>query len=450
MPTHLTDDFVRDCPAPPRGQVQIKDDEATGLCLRVTPKARTFYYCYEIRKNGLRVARAFRLGVPRIVAGPSDPTHFMLKEQTYPLTVAGMRRAVTKLRGMNDPYLEIRGEAVKQRDATRAAKRAERAQADADRRAKQTRPTFAEAVTRYIDTKEARGKLKPRTAREYRRLLEKEIAPCIGAVPVADLATAHADRLYQRTRTRPTTGNRCQQLARAVLAWSALSRQQLRAPSAPNVFDGDRWHVEKLTRRWLTPEEEARLLHALETAIAAATGMDRNALEAIRFLSLSGWRKGEAFALRWDAIDWDAGVVTLEDSKTGQSVRPLGDDALALLRAIRDGQRPRRAYVFPSPVRPSTHREDVDRAWNKIRTMAGIDHPLHALRHTRATRTLTATGSIEATRVLAGHRDERTTRRYAEFVAAAARKAANATDAHIAAQTPEPDPKVIPLRRTQM
>jgi len=46
------------------------------------------------------------------------------------------------------------------------------------------------------------------------------------------------------------------------------------------------------------------------------------ALRMCRFLSVTGWRTGEAQALRWRDVDLARRTATLPDSKSGRSVRP--------------------------------------------------------------------------------------------------------------------------------
>ena len=439
--------------------MQVNDDKESGLCVRVTALRKTFYYCYEVRENGQRHGRALKLGVPQIVARPNDATHveFTLKGVTFreALTVAGARKAVKRLKGSVDPFAELRGAALQHRKQARAdkeaARQAKRQQVEDRAAAKAATVTMREAVEGYIADKAVRGKLKPTTKREYERLLSKEIAPVIGDVAVATLDDSNAMVLFKKTKDRPTTANRCQQLCSAVVNWAMDRKQAMRPRVAGNPFDGEPWHVERLTRRPLTKEEEGRLIMAMRDATEDTPTGRGGALDAIRLLHLTGWRKAEALSLRWDAIDFDSGVAILNETKTGQSILPISTAAVALLRDIQRAHpinRTAPVFVFPSPSDPTTHRVEVKRMWNHLRVVAGIqDYPLHGLRHTRATRTLAATGSIESVRVLAGHRDPRTTRRYAELEASEARKAADATDAAIAAMhETATDPAVLPFR----
>jgi integrase len=81
---------------------------------------------------------------------------------------------------------------------------------------------------------------------------------------------------------------------------------------------------------------------------------------ALRFLLLSGWREQEALSLRWDALDFERGIATLADTKTGPSVRHVGAAALALLTEL--PRLERSPYVFPG-AKPGAHLKEIKRLW---------------------------------------------------------------------------------------
>lgn len=58
-------------------------------------------------------------------------------------------------------------------------------------------------------------------------------------------------------------------------------------------------------------------------------------LAAIRFLALTGGRRGDAVSLQWDWIDAQNATLRLGDSKTGESIRPIGKAALDLLSSLK-------------------------------------------------------------------------------------------------------------------
>jgi integrase len=83
-------------------------------------------------------------------------------------------------------------------------------------------------------------------------------------------------------------------------------------------------------RRRLSGQEYRALGAAL--ANIEKTGLWPAAVAATRFVALSGWRSGEALGLRWGDIDLEHRTVFLPDTKTGKSLRPLSNAAIAVLQ----------------------------------------------------------------------------------------------------------------------
>jgi integrase len=47
-----------------------------------------------------------------------------------------------------------------------------------------------------------------------------------------------------------------------------------------------------------------------------------NGLACIRFIALTGLRRGEAINLRWSEVDLEGATLRLGDTKTGENLRP--------------------------------------------------------------------------------------------------------------------------------
>jgi integrase len=60
-------------------------------------------------------------------------------------------------------------------------------------------------------------------------------------------------------------------------------------------------------------------------------------------LAVTGFRSSEVKNLRWDECDLERSIVTLGDTKTGVSVRPLSDVAIAIIKRQKQSGAP---YVF--------------------------------------------------------------------------------------------------------
>lgn len=144
----------------------------------------------------------------------------------------------------------------------------------------------------------------------------------------------------------------------------------------------------------------------------------------MRFLALSGWRRGEAVNLKWSNIDVARRTVTLGDTKTGRSIRPLANAALDTIKDL-----PRRAgnpYVFPA-TKGEGAISNLPRLFEVVRTKAGLPDDItpHVLRHSVASLASDA-GLSEATIAgLLGHKLGTITSRYTHAADAVMLKAAD-------------------------
>jgi integrase len=137
------------------------------------------------------------------------------------------------------------------------------------------------------------------------------------------------------------------------------------------------------------------------------------AVAALRLLMLTGWREKEALTLRWDAVDFARSLVTLEDTKAGRSIRALSAPALALIseQPKLDGC----PYVFPGKNEGKPIQE-IQRLWFAVRAAAKLeDVRLHDLRHTVASFAAAEGYSLYLIGKLLGHKDQRSTARYAHL-----------------------------------
>jgi integrase len=107
------------------------------------------------------------------------------------------------------------------------------------------------------------------------------------------------------------------------------------------------------------------------------------AIAAARFLALTGWRSGEALALRWGMVDLSRRTARLPDTKTGESLRPLSAAACEVLRARGRGKAD--ALVFP-PSRGDGVMTGFPSLFERIAKAGGLpaDVTPHVLRHSFA------------------------------------------------------------------
>ena len=155
------------------------------------------------------------------------------------------------------------------------------------------------------------------------------------------------------------------------------------------------------------------------------------AIEAIRLIALTGCRRGEIAALRRSEVDAPGHALRLGDSKTGASLRPLGQAALEVLKSAL--ARSNTVHVFPGVRKTDAAYRGLAEAWNRIVGDALPGVTLHVLRHSFAS-LADDLGYSEATiATMLGHSRTGTTRGYIHKLDSALIAAADRVAEHIAA-----------------
>ena len=186
--------------------------------------------------------------------------------------------------------------------------------------------------------------------------------------------------------------------------------------------------------RVLAPSEVEAIARALDACD------DPFAAGALRFLMLTGWRNGEALAMRWEDVDFETGEIVLASTKTGRAVRTV--DKIAL-QAIADLPRFNRVPGVFAGLTYATLR----RRWQDIAEAAGVpDVRLHDIRRTVATSAASAGMSAFLLRDLMGHKTLAMANRYVR-VGSALQQAQSATAERMAGMMAGGTAEVVPLER---
>jgi integrase len=160
--------------------------------------------------------------------------------------------------------------------------------------------------------------------------------------------------------------------------------------------------------RYLSQEEAGRLLASIradENQIAA---------KAIMLLFLTGARRNEVTQAEWSCVDWLKDTLLVRVSKNGQARHiQLNRPAIELLKSLPKTEG--NPYIFPAPTtgRPMPH---LFFPWDRIRKRAGLnDLRLHDLRHSFASFLVNKRKGLYVVQMLLGHKNYRTTQRYAHL-----------------------------------
>jgi integrase len=147
-----------------------------------------------------------------------------------------------------------------------------------------------------------------------------------------------------------------------------------------------------------------------------------------RFLLLTGWRRGEGLGLKASEVDLARRTVTLGDSKTGRSIRPLSIAAVELLRSVLNGSNSGAArLVFPAS-RGDGLMSGYPKIWQRIAKTAALSDDVtpHVFRHSFASLAADLGYSESTIAALIGHVGRTTTSRYVHSADAVLLAAADA------------------------
>ena len=181
--------------------------------------------------------------------------------------------------------------------------------------------------------------------------------------------------------------------------------------------------------RFLTLEEVSRLGSALDELERDGTNI--KAINIARLWALTGCRRNEIAGLKWDEVDFENGMLVLEDSKTGRSMRPLGAAALTLLQQIERTEDSE--FVFPADSGEG-HFQGTRTPWARAIRKADLPGVTpHTLRHTIGSTAISTGEAMALTGAILGHSNPRSTAIYAHIQHESSRKAANRVSKRIAA-----------------
>jgi integrase/recombinase XerC len=191
--------------------------------------------------------------------------------------------------------------------------------------------------------------------------------------------------------------------------------------------------LERRLPRFLSEEQMRRLLEAprrlLDSGAIDAFTAQRDWL-LLELLYGGGLRVSELVALGFEQIDLDSGVARIVGKGRKERVCPLGEGAMVLLRAWRDGSRagaPASDRVLVRPDGVSLTSREVQALLKRYLAAAGLpaDASPHTLRHSYATHLLNAGADLRVVQELLGHSRLATTQIYTHVSGARLREVYN-------------------------
>ena len=268
--------------------------------------------------------------------------------------------------------------------------------------------TVADLAERF-ETEHIAVRIKPRTAKEYRRNLKLFILPALGRFKVTEVTRADVARFHHEFRDTPYQSNRNLEIVSKMFN---LAEMWGLRPDGSNPCRHVKKYKEEKRERYLSADELARLGEVLRQC--EQDGIESaSTINLIRLLMLTGCRLSEIQTLKWEYVDFENRALHLPDSKTGVKTVHLGPPALKVLIEIESIEG--NPWVITGKLE-NTHLQEPQRPWRRIRKRAGLDDVrIHDLRHTFASVAVSGGQGLPMIGQMLGHTQVQTTARYAHL-----------------------------------
>jgi integrase len=314
-------------------------------------------------------------------------------------------------------------------------------------------------VTDLIDLYEAEGcfiqrgirqgePMKPRTKKNTLARLRNHADRLIGHLAISQVGTGEIERMVADiTSGKTAIDKKIGPRARIIVTGGeGAARKVFRDVSAMFSFakrrklirenpceDAAVRRTDNRNERFLTLTELKRLGKAFKVLLEE--GANAKAINIAKLWALTGCRHVEISGLKWDEVKLDEGILHLDDSKTGKSVRPLGSAAQALLAELKASAAKaasKSPYVFPAE-RGKGHFQGTKSYWARAIEKAGLaDVTPHTLRHTMGSQATSTGEALALTGAILGHANQRSTAIYAHVQRDPSKRAANRVSKKIA------------------
>jgi len=251
--------------------------------------------------------------------------------------------------------------------------------------------------------------------------LYKRLKPRFGHLPLTGITKYGVQQmqtaLLDEGLARATVNLHIQMLRRycnLAVQWDLLDRNPLTGVQL--------LHLDNQRETYLSEEQVTTLVEVLQTH------ENRTVALIVMFLLSTGARVMEGLSAQWKDVDLASKTwrIPATNSKSKKVMsKPLNENALWVLEQL--GSKDTSPYLFPSPTTGKSY-TFIRYAWQTIKRKANIpaDVRLHDLRHTFASRLVSAGCSLYEVQMLLGHADSRMTQRYAHLSPQRALSASNA------------------------
>lgn len=292
--------------------------------------------------------------------------------------------------------------------------------------------SFLALAREFMDHVEFTQDQRDTTRHENRRLIEKKIAPHMGALAIREVKASTVLRVYKAIYNEtPSTANNVKALISQICSYAVMNDLMVANPAR---------EVKRVRQQskpiYAPPAMELEVLRGVIRDFQERTdrmGPRPSDLlgDVVDLILATGARIGEAVGLKWEYVDMDSPKPTITiagkvvDSKglpkhwenylkseSGWRRITIPPELLPMLRRrkVASGGN---EFVFHTRTGAPNGTQDVHRALRSVRAWAGIDYELvpHALRKSAVTAVSDALG-LEAAARFAGHKRSRVTEHY--------------------------------------
>lgn len=225
-------------------------------------------------------------------------------------------------------------------------------------------PTVAQLCDEYVadmDAHRINGK-KASTIYTDKGRIKRYIVPRLGKLKEMSVTQAQIEDFMNQLS--PGSARRIMGLTGAIFSYAVKKKLRL-----DNPCRGIETPKDNKRMRRLSVAEYAQLWTALNDGSNVAA-------DVFLLLALTGWRSGEARLLKWSELDLDRRIAILEDTKTGQSVRPLSGAAIEII------QRQSRSSDYVFALQKGAPFDKLFHLWAKLGMPKDVTP--HVLRHSFA------------------------------------------------------------------
>jgi len=251
-------------------------------------------------------------------------------------------------------------------------------------------PSFNDAKEMFLEA--CRAKNRPRTVYDYNRHLKRHFP--FGKIRLSDIRRADIQQRLNNLKDTPSERHHAYVTAKVFFNWVVQEEMIAANPMGAMKSPG-----KMISRERFLSEEE------LKTVFLKGRSHPWPFGPIMQLLLLTGQRRGEIGALRWNWIDEEDQTITFpaEFTKNRQSHRfPYGELVASLFEALpRTGD-----YVFPARTEKGTHFN----GWGKCKErfdkeLEGVEHyTLHDLRRTFSSNLAMLGTPIHVTEKLLNHK----------------------------------------------